>query len=124
MGAAREHGILDALHEARVRVIADTGHQGAGPTFEVPPRRRRRDPDIGRYRRLSRNQKDVNAAHARQRGPGERVNAVLTTWKILRNIRSYPTHATRPGQRCPAPHPRWLSQVEKAHLVVGKWRNG
>ncbi|MDX6584813.1 MAG: hypothetical protein QOI10_3997, partial [Solirubrobacterales bacterium] len=27
----------------------------------------------GCYRRLSKNQKDVNAAHARRRGPGERV---------------------------------------------------
>ncbi len=31
----------------------------------------------------SRNQKQVNAAHARQRGPGERVNAELKNWKIL-----------------------------------------
>jgi hypothetical protein len=44
MGAAREHGILDALHEAGVRVIADNGYQGAGPTVEVPQRRRRRAP--------------------------------------------------------------------------------
>jgi hypothetical protein len=75
-------------------VIADNGYQGAGPTFEVPQQRRRRDPDTGRYRRLSRNQKDVNAAHAGQRGPGERVNAVLKSWKILRKIRSCPTRAT------------------------------
>ena len=95
MGAAREHGILDALHEAGVRVIADNGYQGAGPTFEVPQRRRRRDPDTGCYRRLCRNQKDVNAAHARQRGPGERVNAALKSWKILRKIRSCPTRATQ-----------------------------
>jgi hypothetical protein len=88
MGATREHGILDALHEAGVRVIADNGYQGASSTFEVPQRRRRRDPDTGRYRRLCRNQKDVNAAHARQRGPGERVNAVLKSWKILRKIRA------------------------------------
>jgi hypothetical protein len=31
MGAAREHGILDALDHARVRVVADNGDQGAGP---------------------------------------------------------------------------------------------
>ena len=47
-------------------------------------------PDTGRYRRLSRNQKQVNTAHARQRGPGERANAELKNWKILRKIRSSP----------------------------------
>ncbi len=72
MGAAREHGILDALHTAQVDTVADTGYQGAGPVVRVPQRRRRRDPDTGRYRRLSQNQKDVNTAHARQCGLGER----------------------------------------------------
>jgi hypothetical protein len=62
MGAAREHGILDALQTVGVRAIADNGYQGAGPTVQVPQRRRRLDRDIGRYRQLSRNQKDVNAA--------------------------------------------------------------
>jgi hypothetical protein len=46
-----------------------------------------------RYRRPSRNQKAVNAAHARQRGPGERVNAQLKNWRILRKIRSGPSRA-------------------------------
>ena len=32
------------------------------------------------------------AAHARRRGPGERANAQLKSWKILRPIRSCPTH--------------------------------
>ena len=60
----------------------------------VPQRRRRLDPDTGRCRRLSRNQKQVNAAHARMRGPGERVNAQLKSWRILRKIRCCPTRAT------------------------------
>ena len=60
----------------------------------MPQRRRRLDPDTGRYRRLSRNQRDVNTAHARQRGPGERANAQLKSWKILRKICSSPSHAT------------------------------
>jgi hypothetical protein len=34
--------------------------------------------------RLSQNQKDVNTAHARQRGPGERANAQLKSRKVLR----------------------------------------
>jgi hypothetical protein len=62
--------------------------------IRVPQRRRRLDPDTGRYRRLSRNQKDVNTAHARQRGPGERANAQLKAWKILRKIRSSPSRTT------------------------------
>jgi hypothetical protein len=47
--------------------------QGARETVRVP-QRRRLDPDTGRYRPLSVAQKQVNATHARQRGPGERVN--------------------------------------------------
>jgi hypothetical protein len=39
-------------------------------------RRRRLDPDTGRYRRLSRYQKEVNTAHARIRGPGEPARRV------------------------------------------------
>jgi DDE superfamily endonuclease/Helix-turn-helix of DDE superfamily endonuclease len=93
MGAAREHGIIDALNAAEITTIADTAYQGGGEAIRVPQRRRRVDPDTGRYRRLSRNQKDVNTAHARQRGPGERVNAELKNWRILRKIRSSPNHA-------------------------------
>jgi transposase len=92
MGAAREHGMLDALRAAGVRVIADNGYRGAG--FEVPQRRRPADTETGQRRRLSRNQKAVNAAHARQRGPGERANAQLKSWKILRKIRCCPRRAT------------------------------
>ena len=45
MGAAREHGLLDALQTAGVKVIADNGYRGAG--FVVPQRRRPADPDTG-----------------------------------------------------------------------------
>jgi len=93
MGAAREHGIIDAFAAHEIPAVADTAYQGAGPTVAVPQRRRRLDRDTGRYRRLSRNQKDVNAAHARRRGPGERVNAELKNWRILRRIRSCPSRA-------------------------------
>jgi hypothetical protein len=94
IAAAREHGIIDALHAAGISTVADTGYQGAGPAVRVPQRRRRLDPDTGRYRRLSDNQKAVNTAHARQRGPGERANAQLKSWKILRKIRCSPSRAT------------------------------
>ena len=94
MGAAREHGIIDALNAAGVYTVADTAYQGGGPAIRVPQRRRRLDPDTGRYRRLSRAQKEVNTAHARQRGPGERANAQLKSWQVLRKIRSCPRGAT------------------------------
>jgi hypothetical protein len=94
IAAAREHGILDALATAGVCAVADTGYQGAGPAVRVPQRRRRLDRDTGRYRRLSQNQKAVNTAHARQRGPGERANAQLKSWKVLRKIRASPSRAT------------------------------
>jgi len=94
MGAATEHGILTALQHAQVHAVADTGYQGAPPQVRVPQRRRRLDPDTGRYRPLSQAQKAVNTAHACMRGPGERANAVLKSWKILRKIRCCPTRAT------------------------------
>lgn len=75
MGAAREHAIIDALPTAGVKVIVDHGYRGSG--FETPQRRRPADPETGERRRLSRNQRDVNSAHARQRGPGEHANAQL-----------------------------------------------
>jgi hypothetical protein len=93
MGAAREHGIIAALAAAEIDAVADTAYQGGEPAIRTPQRRRRLDPDTGRYRPLSGNQKAVNAAHARQRGPGERVNAQLKNWRILRKIRSSPSRA-------------------------------
>lgn len=94
MGAAREHGLLDALAAAEIRVMADSAYRGAGANVEVPQRRRPREPDIDERPRLSTNQKAVNSAHARLRGPGERANAQLKSWKILRKIRACPHHAT------------------------------
>jgi hypothetical protein len=94
MGAAREHGLVAGLNSGGIRAIADTAYQGGGKAIRVPQRRRRIDPDTGRYRRLSRAQKGVNTAHARQRGPGERANAQLKSWKVLRRIRSCPGRAT------------------------------
>jgi len=34
MGAAREHGIIDALNAAGVHTVADTAYQGGGPAIE------------------------------------------------------------------------------------------
>lgn len=94
MGAARKHGIIDALTTAGVQVVADNGYRGAGPRFDLPQRRRRADPDTGQRRRLSHAQRVVNAAHAAQRGPGERPNAVFKSWKVFRKIRCCPLRTT------------------------------
>jgi hypothetical protein len=48
MGAAREHGITDALREAGVKVIVDYGYRGSG--FVTPQRRRPADPETARVR--------------------------------------------------------------------------
>jgi hypothetical protein len=93
MGAAREHGIIDALTEHEIPAAADTAYQGAGPTVAVPQRRRRKDPETGRYRPISRFQKDVNEAHARRRDPGDRANAEPKNWRVLRKLRSSPNTA-------------------------------
>jgi hypothetical protein len=37
---------------------------------------------------------DSRYAHANRRGPGERANAEIKNWKILRKIRSGPSRAT------------------------------
>lgn len=95
MGAAREHGLLTALEVAGVRVIVDSAYRGASANVKVPQRRPPRDPETGeRHRRLSTNEKAVNSAHARLRGPGERANAQLKSWKVLRKVRSSPRRAT------------------------------
>jgi DDE superfamily endonuclease len=46
-------------------------------------------------------QKDANRAHAKRRAPGERANAQLKTWHILRKLRSCPWRA---GQLAKAIH--------------------
>ena len=51
MGAAREHGIVEAINTAGVQAVADTAYRGGGPAVRVRQRRRRLDttpPAIGR----------------------------------------------------------------------------
>lgn len=79
MGAAREHGLIDALTTAGIRVVADSAYRGAGTNVELPQRRRTRENELDDRPRLSANQKAVNVVHARLRGPGERANAQLTS---------------------------------------------
>lgn len=92
--AARAHHLPQALAQAGVTTFADKGYQGAGPGISVPCRSRRTDPDTGRYLPVSRNQRCVNAAHARLRAPGERASAQLKAWRILRQLHASPSDAT------------------------------
>ncbi|WP_432536348.1 transposase family protein [Kineococcus arenarius] len=97
INCAREHGLLTALAGTGVPVLADRGYQGAArtcPEVRVPQRSRRKDRTTGAFRPLSANQRAVNRAHAALRAPGERANAQLKSWRVLRKIRSSPTTAT------------------------------
>lgn len=63
------------------------GHDACGKSPSPGYRHRR-------YRPLSRTRRGVNTAHAHRRGPGERANAELKGWKILRKIRASPSRTT------------------------------
>ena len=89
LSAARIWGILRELKQAQSTVLADKGYQGAGHPFITPYR--------GRNKPAS--QKQANRSHAHLRGPGERANAQLKTWRILRKLRCCPLKA---GHLCKA----------------------
>ncbi|WP_371782695.1 transposase family protein [Streptosporangium subroseum] len=65
---------LRAAHPRRQRIA------GAGQRLLVPYKGRKKPPS----------QKSANSAHAKLRGPGERANAVLKSWRILRKLRCCP----------------------------------
>ncbi len=81
--AARLWGILRALAKAGLIVLADKGYQGAGEHILTPYK--------GKGKPES--QKIANRSHAKLRGPGERANAQLKTWRILRKLRCSPNRA-------------------------------
>jgi DDE superfamily endonuclease/Helix-turn-helix of DDE superfamily endonuclease len=83
-------GVLDELEAAGLIVLADKGYQGAAHA-KIPYR--------GKNKPQS--QKDASKAHAKLRAPGERANAQLKTWKILRRLRCCPWKA---GQIAKAIH--------------------
>ncbi len=78
--AARIWGILRRLNASDLIVLADKGYVGAGEHVRVPYK--------GRNKPVS--QKAANAAHAKLHAPGERANAQLKTWRILRKLRCCP----------------------------------
>ena len=79
------------LAAAGLITLADKGYIGAGQDVLVPYRGRGKPPS----------QKASNSAHAKLRGPGERANAQLKTWHILRKLRCCPWKA---GQIAKAIH--------------------
>ena len=89
--AARIWGIVRALAASGLIVLADKGYHGAGDHIHTPYK--------GRNKPES--QKAANRAHAEPRGPGERANAPLKTWRILRKLHCCPWKA---GQLAKAIH--------------------
>ncbi|HEY2739660.1 MAG TPA: transposase family protein, partial [Thermoanaerobaculia bacterium] len=83
-------GVLDQLEAAGLVTLADKGYLGS--RYAKIPYRGKGKPE---------SQKEANRAHARLRAPGERANAQLKTWRILRKLRCCPWRA---GQLAKAIH--------------------
>jgi hypothetical protein len=90
-------GVLAELEAAGLVTLADKGYQGS--SYAKIPYRGRNKPQ---------SQKEANRAHARLRSPGERANAQLKGWRILRKLRCCPWRA---GQLAKAIH---VLQVREA----------
>jgi len=75
-------GVLAELEAAGLIVLADKGYQGAA--HAKVPYKGKNKPE---------SQKDANRAHAKLRAPGERANAQLKNWHILRKLRCCPWRA-------------------------------
>ena len=91
-------GVLAGLEAAGLIVLADKGYQGSSYA-KVPYR--------GKDKQES--QKAANRAHAKLRSPGERANAQLKNWHILRKLRCCPWRA---GQLAKAIH---VLQIREAN---------
>jgi hypothetical protein len=83
-------GVMAELEAAGLVTLADKGYQGS--TWAKVPYKGKNKPE---------SQKDANRAHAKLRGPGERANAQLKAWHILRKLRCCPWRA---GQLAKAIH--------------------
>jgi hypothetical protein len=89
--AARIWGIVRHLAASGLIVLADKGYAGAGDHIRTPYKGTNKPPAL----------KAANRAHARLRGPAERANAQLKSWRILRKLRCCPWKA---GQLAKAIH--------------------
>jgi hypothetical protein len=83
-------GVLAELEAAGLVTLADQGYRGS--TWAKIPYRGKNKPA---------SQKEANRAHAKLRAPGERANAQLKNWRILRKLRCCPWRA---GQLAKAIH--------------------
>lgn len=83
--AARTHGLLDAIRDSGLTVLADRAYTGA-PELLVPYK-------TWNGRELSSAKRACNRAHAALRGLGERGFAILKTWRILRRLHCCPWRA-------------------------------
>jgi hypothetical protein len=83
-------GVLAELEAAGLVVLADKGYQGS--TYAKIPYKGKNKPG---------SHKQANKAHAKLRSPGERANAQLKSWRILRKLRCCPWRA---GQLAKAIH--------------------
>ena len=90
-------GVLAELEAAGLATLADKGYQGG--TYAKIPYKGRNKPD---------SQKQANKAHARLRAPGERANAQLKSWHVLRKLRCCPWRA---GQLAKAIHVLQIREV-------------
>ena len=90
--AARIWGIVRELAASGLLVLGDKGYHGEACI---------RTPYKGRNKPAA--QKDANRAHARLRGPGERANAQLKSWRILRKLRCCPWRAGQLAKAGPRP---------------------
>jgi hypothetical protein len=83
-------GVMAELEAAGLVTLADKGYQGS--EHAKVPYKGKGKPE---------SQKEANRAHAKLRGPGERANAQLKAWHILRKLRCCPWRA---GQLAKAIH--------------------
>jgi hypothetical protein len=86
-------GVLRELEAAGLVTLADKGYQGS--TYARTPYKGKNKPE---------SQKQANRAHAQLRSPGERANAQLKTWRILRILRKLRCCPWRAGQLAKAIH--------------------
>lgn len=61
-GAAREHGVVEALTTAGIRVVADSASRSAGANVDVPQRRRVRQDEADDRSRPSRTRRPGDVA--------------------------------------------------------------
>jgi hypothetical protein len=108
--AARIWGVLRELERAGILTLADKGYQGAEEPL-ITPYKGKNKPEP---------KKQANRSHARLRGPGERANAQLKSWRVLRKLRCCPHKA---GYLCKAIHVLQNHRVTRG-CRVGSWRGG